>query len=94
MSAASPIWDAVNSAIAENENNTLDKISMVRLDQASQLQILPIRWLWRGWLALGKLHVLAGAPSTGKTTIAIAIAAVVSSGGDLPMETPVYQRRF
>jgi putative DNA primase/helicase len=44
----------------------------------------PVRWLWQDWLALGKLHILAGAPGQGKTTIALAIAAAVSAGGRLP----------
>jgi putative DNA primase/helicase len=39
-----------------------------------------VRWLWDGWLARGKLHLLAGAPGTGKTTIAVSIAATVSAG--------------
>lgn len=43
-----------------------------------------IRWLWLWWLALGKLHILAGAPGQGKTSIAIAIAAIVTSGGHWP----------
>ena len=44
----------------------------------------PISWLWREWLALGKLHILAGAPGQGKTTIALAMAATVTSGGRWP----------
>jgi putative DNA primase/helicase len=44
----------------------------------------PVRWLWPGWLALGKLHILAGAPGQGKTTIAIAMAATVTIGGRWP----------
>jgi hypothetical protein len=44
----------------------------------------PVSWLWRDWLALGKLHILAGAPGQGKTTIAIAMAATVTSGGRWP----------
>lgn len=44
----------------------------------------PIRWLWRGWLARGKLHLLAGAPGQGKTTIALALAAEISRGGSWP----------
>jgi putative DNA primase/helicase len=44
----------------------------------------PIRWLWPDWLALGKLHILAGAPGQGKTTIAIAMAATVTIGGRWP----------
>ncbi len=44
----------------------------------------PVRWLWLGWLAAGKLHILAGAPGTGKTTIALALAATLSAGGRWP----------
>ena len=51
---------------------------------AATLTPEPIAWLWRDWLALGKLHVLAGAPGQGKTTIAIALAATVTIGGRWP----------
>ena len=51
---------------------------------ASTLRPEPIAWLWRDWLALGKFHVLAGAPGQGKTTIAIALAATVTNGGRWP----------
>ena len=44
----------------------------------------PVRWLWRDWLALGKLHILAGAPGQGKTTLALAMAATVTVGGHWP----------
>lgn len=48
------------------------------------LQPEPVSWLWPGWLALGKLHILAGAPGQGKTTIALACAATVTIGGRWP----------
>ena len=44
----------------------------------------PYRWLWQYWLAMGKLHILAGAPGQGKTTIALAIAATITIGGRWP----------
>lgn len=56
----------------------------VILTQASAIRITPISWLWPGWLALGKLHLLAGAPGQGKTTLALAMAATVSNGGIWP----------
>ena len=56
----------------------------VRLTRGSDLTPEAIRWLWIGWLALGKLHVLAGVPGTGKTTIALAVAAAVTCGGRFP----------
>jgi putative DNA primase/helicase len=57
---------------------------VVELIEASSLVVKPIHWLWPGWLARGKLHVLAGAPGTGKTTISMELAACVSSGRSLP----------
>src|SRR5262249_5420302 len=41
-------------------------------------------WLWNGYLAAGVLHLIAGAPGTGKTTLALACAATISSGGRWP----------
>ena len=56
----------------------------VALIPASSLQPKPIKWLWKEWLAAGKLHILAGAPGQGKTTLAMAFAATVSMGGVWP----------
>ena len=50
----------------------------------ADLKPQPIRWLWPHWLALGKLHILAGAPGQGKTTLALAMAATVTIGGYWP----------
>ena len=38
----------------------------------TMIELEPVRWLWPQWLAKGKLHLVAGAPGTGKTTIALA----------------------
>ncbi|MDH6150541.1 MULTISPECIES: AAA family ATPase [Paraburkholderia] len=56
----------------------------VVLVNGSDLKPEPVRWLWNGWLAMGKLHILAGAPGQGKTTIAISFAATVTSGDRWP----------
>ena len=56
----------------------------VVLTCGSDLTPEPVQWLWPNWLALGKLHVLAGAPGQGKTTIAMAMAATVTIGGRWP----------
>lgn len=59
-------------------------IPHVDLIAAEGIKPEAIRWLWPGYLANGKLHVLAGAPGTGKTTIAMAIAAAITAGSALP----------
>lgn len=56
----------------------------VVLVNGSDLTPEPVRWLWQYWLALGKLHILAGAPGQGKTTIALAAMATVTIGGRWP----------
>ena len=60
----------------------------ILLAPGSTLTPEPIHWLWGGWLAIGKLHLLAGAPGSGKTTIAIALAAAITAGGKWPDGTP------
>jgi hypothetical protein len=52
--------------------------------RASDIKPEPIDWLWKYWLARGKLHILAGVPEAGKTTIALSYAAIVSSGDKWP----------
>ncbi len=61
--------------------NYLDGVVLVN---GADLTPEPVRWLWGYWLALGKLHILAGAPGQGKTTIAIACMATVTIGGRWP----------
>jgi len=56
----------------------------VSLQCATDITPEPIRWLWNGWLAKGKLHILAGMAGTGKTTIAIALASTITTGGRFP----------
>jgi putative DNA primase/helicase len=52
--------------------------------RASEITPETFSWLWKYWLARGKLHIIGGVPETGKTTIALAYAAIVSSGGTWP----------
>lgn len=56
----------------------------VELVRGSDVKPEPVSWLWNGWLAAGKMHVLGGAPGTGKTTISMALAATLTTGGRWP----------
>lgn len=56
----------------------------VNLLRADQITPEAIRWLWSEWLALGKMVLSAGSPGTGKTTLAMSMAATVSTGGAWP----------
>jgi putative DNA primase/helicase len=63
----------------------------VEILPATSFTVEPIRWIWEGWLARGKLHLLAGAPGTGKTTIALSIASTITTGGRWPDGTAAEQ---
>ncbi|MFC5428344.1 AAA family ATPase [Paraburkholderia denitrificans] len=69
-------------------NKPVSERPKVLLTRASDIVPEAIRWLWWYWLPEGKFSLLAGSPGTGKTTIAIAIAATISTGGKWPDGTP------
>lgn len=58
--------------------------SEVAMLRGCDLKPEAIQWVWPGWLAAGKLHILGGAPSTGKTTIGMSLAATVTTRGNWP----------
>lgn len=60
---------------------------VVDLIRGDQVELREIDWLWKDWLAKGKFHILAGMPGTGKTTIALSLAATVTSGSNFPDNT-------
>lgn len=80
--------DIAAHAVKINEpaqrNRSAEGETSVRLIRGNELSPEPIKWLWRDFLARGKLHMIAGAPGAGKTTIAMALAATVTAGGCWP----------
>src|SRR6266852_7031264 len=46
----------------------------------SDVQPRPLHWLWKYWLALGKLALLDGDPGQAKSMLLVDLAARVSSG--------------
>lgn len=82
--ASAADFDALPRVRADGPAISKVRESAVDLIDAATLKPEPIRWLWPGWLARGKLHVLAGAPGTGKTTLAMDFAACVSAARALP----------
>ncbi len=51
-----------------------------------------IEWLWKDRLAVGKLHLLAGDPGLGKSTVALDIAARITTGAPFPFEDGVSRK--
>ena len=63
----------------------------VKIIMGTDVTPRPISWLWPGWLAHGKLHILAGRPGCLKTTTAIGFAAGITVGGQWPDGTRMAQ---
>lgn len=61
---------------------------LVKIRCGADIKPMPITWLWPNWVPAGKLTILAGAAGTGKTTLALALAAVLTGGGRWPDGTP------
>ncbi|MBV9236254.1 MAG: AAA family ATPase [Xanthobacteraceae bacterium] len=54
------------------------------LKPASDLKVRPTTWLWPARIPNAKLTLLAGAPGSGKSALAINIIAAVTTGGTYP----------
>src|SRR5262245_56889772 len=61
--------------------NGHDPRNDVLIKSGDELTMQKIEWLWSGWLARGKFHLLAGAKAAGKSTILFDIAARITADG-------------
>jgi putative DNA primase/helicase len=53
--------------------------------RASDITMKPVRWLWTGRIARGKVTLLAGEPGLAKSQMTLDIAARISNGGCWPV---------
>ena len=56
----------------------------IRICTFAEIDAEEIRWLWKPYIAFGKITVIQGDPGTGKTTLALAIAALISQKRRMP----------
>lgn len=63
------------------------KISVETI-RGDAVAIEPVAWLWDGFLARGKMHLVAGMPEAGKTNLMVGLGAIVSRGGKWPDGSP------
>ncbi|WP_236502419.1 AAA family ATPase [Pseudomonas tremae] len=81
-------WEGPKSAISLTDLPAVWRVNAVK---ASDITPVAIRWLWPGWLAQGKLHILAGAGGTGKTTLLLTLIATITTAGRWPDGEPCRQ---
>jgi KaiC/GvpD/RAD55 family RecA-like ATPase len=80
MSATRKSPDAAQSADREAKPGPIIYRKM------SEIEAKPIRWLWPGRIARGKVSMIAGHPGLGKSQITASIAATVTKGGRWPVD--------
>ena len=82
--------EAVARAIAEATqppaSPSIDPADRVTYRQVSDIQAKPINWLWQGRFARGKVSMIAGNPGLGKSQITASMAAIVTTGGQWPVD--------
>ena len=77
--------EAVREAIARAAPAHVDSFP-VAYRRLSNIAGRPVRWLWPGRIARGKVSLIAGNPGTGKSQLAAALAAIVTRGAPWPVE--------
>jgi len=69
----------------EPDQTAPSRLSTIRL---SDVQPERVSWLWPGRIPAGKLVTLDGDPSLGKSTLSLAFAGIVTTGGTWPDSSP------
>ncbi len=59
-------------------------MAAIRWTNVSEVQTKPVQWLWDGRIPFGKVTLLDGEPGTGKSLLAMDLAARVSHGTAMP----------
>jgi hypothetical protein len=73
------------NAGVKDQAPTGDEGSLI-IRRVSEIEAQPIKWLWRGRIARGKITILAGNPGLGKSLVTTSVAAVLTTGGCWPVD--------
>lgn len=65
-----------------------EALGQIKIRRGEGYQMQKVEWVWPGWLARGKLHLLGGQKGTGKSTIAFDLLAQMTCAGKFPDGTP------
>lgn len=68
-------------------NNGQDKLNV---KYYKEIKCKAVDWLWYPYIPYGKLTIIQGDPGQGKSTLALNLAAIVSTGSNIPLtHTPI-----
>jgi hypothetical protein len=84
--------EEAEEAEAERERNRQSQPSSgkasITLRAGNELIMKKIDWLWPGWLAHGKFHLIAGGKGAGKSTLLFDLMARITAGATWPDGKP------
>lgn len=85
-------FEAAKSKIEKDRPNAfigdpLGEAPIPTIISAANVEMKRIEWLWEGFIAKGKPHMLTGEPGLGKSQITLDIAARLSTGTQFPSVT-------
>lgn len=69
-----------------------EHVGPMQYRRVAEIKAEPIRWLWQGRIARGKVTMIAGDPGLGKSQITASMAAIVSRGGRWPVDRTSAER--
>lgn len=69
-----------------------DETGRIVLRCVADIEARPVRWLWPGRIARGKVSMLAGHPGLGKSQVSLGLAAIVTTGGLWPVDRTCCER--
>jgi len=67
--------------MTEHTNDFSDELNIINMDYVQTEQV---NFLWRPYIAYGKITIVQGDGGEGKTTMMLAIAAAITTGASLP----------
>lgn len=77
-------WDCLDAGVGNLCDKHTAAQPQLTLTRLSDVTPERVEWLWRGRLPVGKPVTLDGDPGLGKSTLALKIAATVTTGGEWP----------
>jgi hypothetical protein len=77
-------WENAEKAIELGESTSENSLRYMVTTRASEIELESITWLWKEYIALGELTIIAGESDGGKTTLIIDITARVTRGLMMP----------
>jgi hypothetical protein len=89
-------WDSIKRLHVQSNKIQARNTSQVKYSKGkaivkcfTDIQSVPISWLWQGRIALGKLTMVAGDPGLGKSLVTATLAAHVSKGYAWPVDQSI-----